>query len=121
MKPIGLFVLLTVLVYQAIGLAERVDIPDPNLRRVLRLALQINVGEEISEDALARLVSLNASDKRITDLNGLGHCTHLTVLDLSSNQLTDLNGLVNANLPNLKVVYLYNNQLKNLSGLANID
>ena len=76
MKPIGLFVLLTVLVYQAIGLAERVDIPDPNLRRVLRLALQINVGEEISEDALSRLVSLNASDKRITDLNGLGHCTH---------------------------------------------
>ena len=122
MKPIGLFVLLTVLVYQAIGLAERVDIPDPNLRRVLRLALQINVGEEISEDALSRLVSLNASDKRITDLNGLGHCTHhLTVLDLSSNQLTDLNGLVNANLPNLKVVYLYNNQLKNLSGLTDAN
>ena len=121
MKPIGLFVLLTVLVYQAIGLAERVDIPDPNLRRVLRLALQINVDEEISEDALARLVSLNASNKRITDLNGLGHCTHLTVLDLSSNQLTDLNGLVNANLPNLKVVYLYNNQLKNLSGLTDAN
>ena len=122
MKPIGLFVLLTVLVYQAIGLAERVDIPDPNLRRVLRLALQINVGEEISEDALSRLVSLNASDKRITDLNGLGHCTHhLTVLDLSSNQLTDLNGLVNANLPSLVILHLASNQLANLEGLIDAN
>ena len=121
MKPIGLFVLLTVLVYQAIGLAERVDIPDPNLRRVLRLALQINVGEEISEDALARLVSLNASDKGITDLNGLGHCTNLTVLDLSFNQLTDLNGLVNANLPSLVILHLASNQLANLEGLIDAN
>ena len=119
---VGLFVLLTVLVYQAIGLAERVDIPDPNLRRVLRLALQINVGEEISEDALSRLVSLNASDKRITDLNGLGHCTHhLTVLDLSSNQLTDLNGLVNANLPSLVILHLASNQLADLEGLIDAN
>ena len=35
MKPFGLFVLLMVLVCQSIGIAEVVDIPDANLRKVL--------------------------------------------------------------------------------------
>ena len=83
MKFACLFVLLLILICQAIGLAEEVEIPDPNLRRVLELALWINAGEGITKEALASLVSLNAADKGIIDLTGLGHCINLTVLDLS--------------------------------------
>ena len=39
MKPLSLFVLLTVLVCQAIGFAEVVDIPDANLRKALEKPL----------------------------------------------------------------------------------
>ena len=43
-------VLLTVLAYQVIGMAEVVDIPDPNLRKALEEALQLNAGEEITKE-----------------------------------------------------------------------
>ena len=68
MKFTCLFALLLILICQAIGLAEEVEIPDPNLRRVLELALRINAGEGITKEALASLVSLNAADKGINDL-----------------------------------------------------
>ena len=113
MKFTCLFVWLLILICQAIGLAEEVEIPDPNLRRVLELALRINAGEGITKEALASLVSLNAADKGIIDLTGLGHCINLTVLDLSFNQLKDLNGLMNTNFPDLKVLYLYNQRIWN--------
>ena len=47
-KSVSLLVLLIVLVCQAIGLAEVIDIPDPNLRGALESALQINAGEGFS-------------------------------------------------------------------------
>ena len=144
MKPFSLFVLLSVLVCQAIGLAEVVDIPDPNLREALEAALQINAGEDITKEALAGLEEvLDVRGRGIINLSGLEHCTSLTALypgsnkvsDISSlanltglthlllykNQLTDLSGLANSNLPNLTHLLLYENQLTDLSGLADAN
>ena len=140
MKPFSLFVLLTVLVCQAIGLAEVVDIPDLNLREALEAALQINAGEDITKEALAGLNELQASRKGITNLSGLEYCTNLielniwgnqisdilavanlTSLNLFGNQLTDLSGLADANLPGLTYLNLNYNQLTDLNVLANAN
>jgi len=75
MKPFSLFVLLTVLVCQAIGFAEVVGIPDPNLRKALESALRIKADQGITKEALARLEMLNARGKNIANLSGLEHCT----------------------------------------------
>jgi len=79
-KSVSLLILLMVLACQAIGLAEVVDIPDPNLRKALGEALQIGAGEEITIEALAKLKELKAENRKITDFSGLEHCTSLNGL-----------------------------------------
>ena len=133
-------VLLTVLACQAVGMAEVVDIPDPNLRKVFEETLQINTGQDITKKALAGLKHLYASNGGIINLSGLKYCTGLTRLNLSynkisaiiplanltnlteltlwSNQVTDVSPL--ANLTNLKVLSVSNNQLTDLVSLANL-
>ena len=81
-------VLLTVLACQAIGMAEVVDIPDPNLRKVLEETLQINAGQGITKEALAGLKHLYASNGGLTNLSVLKYCTGLTRLNLSYNKIS---------------------------------
>ena len=97
MKTFRLLVLLMVLSGQVIGLAEVVDIPDPNLRKALVETLQINAGEKITKEALAGLEYLYASNKSITNLNELKNCTRLTRLNLSYNKISDVSPLANLN------------------------
>jgi len=120
MKPFSLFVLLTVLVCQAIGLAEVVDIPAPNLREALEAALQINAGEDITKEALAGLEEvLDVRGRGIINLSGLEHCTSLTALYPGSSKVSDISPL--ANLTGLTHLLLYKNQLTDLSGLADAN
>ena len=117
-KPVSLFVFITVLACQSIGFAEVVDIPDPNLRKVLKEVLQINAGQDITKEALAELERLDASNRDITNLSGLEHCTRLIRLHLSQNQLTGLTGL--ANLTNLTNLNLNYNKISAISPLAKL-
>ena len=117
-KPVSLFVFIIVLACQFIGFAEVVDIPDPNLRKVLKEVLQINAGQDITTEALAELERLDASNRDITNLSGLEHCTGLIRLHLSQNQLTGLTGL--ANLTDLTNLNLNYNQISTISPLAKL-
>jgi len=97
-----------------------VNIPDANLKVVLKAALKINAGQEITKEALVGLVNLIAQNRGITNLSGLEHCTNLTRLYLGNNLLTDLNGLANVNLSKLTDLALNNNQISDISLLANL-
>ena len=118
MKTFSLLVLLMVLSCQVIGLAEVVDIPDPNLRKALVETLQINAGEKITKEALAGLEYLYASNKSITNLNELKNCTRLTRLNLSYNKISDVSPL--ANLNSLTNLNLNGNQISDVSPLAKL-
>ena len=111
-------VLLTVLACQAIGMAEVVDIPDPNLRKVLEETLQINAGQGITKEALAGLKHLYASNGGLTNLSVLKYCTGLTRLNLSYNKISTISPL--ANLTNLTELTLWSNQVTDVSPLTNL-
>ncbi len=119
-KSNSLSVLIIVLVFQTIVFAQVVEISDPNMRKALEAALKINVGQEITKEALVGLVNLIAQNRGITNLSGLEHCTNLTRLYLGNNLLTDLNGLANVNLSKLTDLALNNNQISDISLLANL-
>ncbi|HIA66080.1 TPA: hypothetical protein EYN98_08435, partial [Candidatus Poribacteria bacterium] len=81
-----------------------VNIPDPNLRAALEKALGKKEGDVITKEDLAGLERLDASDRGVTNLSGLEHCTRLTRVYLSRNQLKDLAGLTNlTNLEDLSL------------------
>ena len=93
---------------------SHISIPDPNLRRALRLP------KDPSRflDSMKNRETLKLSDKGIRDLTGLQFATYLEVLDLSNNQITDLSPL--RNLTNLTILRLSNNQITDLSPLRNL-
>ncbi len=120
-----------------------VDIPDPNLEEAIREAIGKPSGD-ICQSDLDGLTELEASDRGISDLSGLEHCTNLESLRLDSNHgLADLSPLAAlskleelrlrnceldnieplSNLVNLRRLYLFANQIADLSplgGLVNI-
>ena len=96
---------------------ETVYFADPNLEAAVRDAIGKPTGPIYSSD-LVGLTSLSASQKNITDLTGLEHCTSLTVLHLSGNQISDVSPL--ANLITLTELWLESNQISDISSLANL-
>ena len=85
--------------------AQVVEIPDPNLREVIREALQLSTSEPITQQDMEQLTELQASRKDIMNLVGLESATALEDLNLNSNyRLSDISPL--ANLINLKHLYL---------------
>ena len=120
MKRLTIFVLFLFLNVDY-ALAEVVEIPDPNLRKVLSEAIGINPERDITKKALASVNNLFVFDKGISDISGIEHCTKLKVLDLRNNLLTDISGLNGANLPKLEVLDLQDNQITDISGLSGAD
>ena len=98
--------------------AQLVEIPDPNLRRAVREALNLPAGTSIMQADMQQLTGLSASDRQISDLTGLEHAVNLTDLGLGSNNISDLTPL--AGLVKLKVLWLWNNPLSDLFPLANL-
>lgn len=92
-----------------------VFIPDDNLELAVREALNQPFGC-ISEGDLASLVELQAQGRDIQSLEGLEHCTRLTVLNLRSNLIQSISPLTN--LPNLVRVDLSGNQIRNIEAIA---
>ncbi len=77
-----------------------VNIPDANLRAVIRDALGKSRFAPITTTDMASLTTLNASNRNIRDLTGLEFATNLTELNLVGNRLSSLS--INTHIPVLQ-------------------
>ena len=141
--PFSRFLILAVvatLLITTTAFAQEVDIPDPNLKQVIRETLQLPDGQPITQQDMLKLTRLDGRQTNITDLTGLKHATNLTdlylvvnaienleplsglirlqTLDLSDNQIVDITPL--ANLTNLTELEVSSNQLRDLTPLAGL-
>ena len=108
----------TLLITQSLS-AQSVDIPDPNLRQVIRETLHLPDGQPIAQQEMLRLTRLDGQEKNITHLTGLEYATNVTHLYLSGNAIENLEplaGLTN----NLWFLDLYANRIQDITPLANL-
>ncbi len=94
---------------------EEVTFPDPNLEAAIREALNKQEGA-ITEEDLAGLTELDASERGIIDLTGIEYCINLEWLDLRGNQITDISLL--SNLTNLQTLWSDHNQISDITPLS---
>ena len=74
--------------------ADVVHIPDANLERVLREAMQLDSSDRITVQHTAELRVLNAQNQGIKDISGLEYATNLTELRLGENPIADISPLM---------------------------
>ena len=101
--------------------ADVIYIPDPNLERVLREAMELQPGDDITKQRMAELDALNASNQRIEQLIGLEFAVSLRDLRLGHNKISDLTPI--ASLTKLERLYLQValvSDLRPLRGLAQL-
>jgi protein phosphatase 1 regulatory subunit 7 len=65
-----------------------------------------------------KIVKLNLTHNRITEIAGLDNLENLEIIDLSYNRITEIKGL--DNLLNLKELNLSHNHLREIKGLDNL-
>ena len=118
-----------------------VEIPDPNLKRLIREALSLPEGVPLTQQQMLRLTRLEAGgDRGITNLTGLEYATNIRSLRLHNNPIVDISllfhltklegvhllgcGIVDLNplrnLKNLRGVFLGHNQISDISALAEL-
>ena len=76
MRFLSLFVMCFV-VWVQLASAQEVSVPDKNLEKAIRQALELPVGRALTQQEMLRLERLSALDSEITDLTGLEHATFL--------------------------------------------
>ena len=92
-----------------------VHIPDSNLRALIEEVLETKM---IRPDTMARLTTLKASNRDISDLTGLEFAINLEELWISRNPISDLSPL--AGCINLIRLHAWHNPISDLSPLANL-
>ena len=118
-----------------------IEIPDPNLRQLIREALSLPEAVPLTQQQMLRLTRLDADgDRGITNLTGLEYATNIRSLLLYLNPIVDISPLVHlaklegvnfwkcrisdisplAKLTNLTVLHLQVNKIVDLSPLANL-
>jgi hypothetical protein len=115
-----MILLLAVTSFMTNVLAQEVSIPDPGLNAAIRQTLGKPAGLLTAQDLLS-LTSLDAADRGVSSLEGLGAAHNLTTLNLHNNGLNNLT--LPADLTNLTTLVLYNNRLTSLTlpaGLASL-
>ena len=98
--------------------AQPVDIPDLNLEKVIREALELPGQTPITQQEMLRLTQLEAQEKQIENLTGLEGATNLKRLSLPRNNITDLSPL--SDLSGLEILYLWGNPVSNISPIAGL-
>ena len=121
--------------------AQLLEIPDSNLRQVIRETLNLPGNAPITQPEMLKLERLDAGGNRdITDLTGLEYAINLKGLGLYHNPITDISPLSHLtqlegfnlwgcrivdlsplrNLKNLRSIILGNNQISDLSPLSEL-
>ena len=93
-----------------------VSIPDTNLAKAVREALDLSPNARITDQKMWELIELHANQKQIKNLTGLEHATQLTYLFLYENQISNLDPLLA--LTHLKELGLDGNNIRDISRLA---
>jgi Leucine-rich repeat (LRR) protein len=96
-----------------------VDVPDPGLAAALRGELGIGDEAPIDADALAEILSVDASSAGVTDLEGLECARALQYAFLNDNGISDASPL--AELDDLQYVYLGSNSISDVSPFAGLE
>ena len=94
---------------------EIVSFADPGLEAAVRDAVGKPTGPLYDCDVDA-LTSLDASDRGISDLTGIGQLTGLQTLRLQRNNITDIGAL--PGLANLRTLWLFTNKISDIGALA---
>lgn len=99
------------LFYATVVFDQPVQFTDQNLENAIRDILH-HSGKPIYRSQLLDIVSLDLSNREITDLTGIDHFRNLEVLDLSNNEIHDVSQL--RALTNLKDLNLSENRIVDL-------
>ena len=107
----------TLLITQSVS-AQVVEIPDPNLKQVIRETLQLSEDQPITQQGLLTLTSLDGRGRNIKDLTGLENATNLINLYLGGNQIQDITPI--ANLTKLRYLDLSFNAISDVEPLESL-
>ena len=99
-------------------LQEYINIPDPNLRKVMNRELRQKATAKITRKQALGIIRLDGFDSKIRDLTGIEECKNLIDLALSYNEITDITAL--SDLKELKYLWLNSNKIENISALSNL-
>lgn len=113
---------LCLLIVCSVAIAQEDWMPDSNMRKAIREALQLPNDVPIMDANMANLVAFEAKDRNIRDLTGLERAMNLQWLTLASNEIQDLSPL--AGLTRLKGLWIYLNPISDirpLAGLVNLE
>ena len=94
-----------------------IAIPDANFESLLRDILNIPTGDITNID-LATIISLDGSNRNISNIAGIEYCINLEALNLNHNQIIDISPL--SGLSNLTNLYLPDNQIIDISALSGL-
>lgn len=100
---------------------EVIHFPDANLEAVIRDTLKQPDGDIYSSD-LAKIDTIKAEYKHITNLTGLEYCTNLNYFILNDSQVEDFTPILH--LPNLQGLWLENCRIQTIpdfSGLPKLE
>ena len=101
------------------GLNVIVEIPDPNLRQLIRETLSLPEGVPLTQGQMQRLTKLDADgDRGIINLTALKYATNLRSLLLYRNPIVDISPLVH--LTNLEGLNLTECSIVDLNPLGNL-
>lgn len=99
-----------------------VEIADGELSEILQETLNVSSADEITEERMAQITTLNLSNSIVADLSGLETATNLEVLLARDVDIADLTPL--SDLTNLKEIDMRNANMDSqtdLSFLANLN
>ena len=99
-------------------LTVEVEIPDLNLRQMIREELNIPNGIPLTQLQMQRLTALNVPENQINNLRGLEQAKNLRHLSCQVNSVSDLSPL--SNLTQLKGLYLGGNQISDITPLVGL-
>ena len=116
-SPLLVFVVVAALLIPQAS-AQVVEIPDPNLEKAVREALELTDNAPLTQQEMLKLTYLTPFNQGITDLTGLEHATNLNDLNLGLNRIDNLEPL--ASLIQLETLDLLGNRIKDITPLANL-
>ena len=98
--------------------AQVVEIPDPNLERAIRKALELSSEVPITQQEMLGLTGFAAEAASIENITGLKYATNLKSLYLRNNPIKDLTPI--ANLTQLELLHLPGAPIKDLTPIQNL-